>query len=138
MYVDGFVLAVPTKKLNEYKKISTKAGEVWMDHGALEYRECFGDDMQSQMGVSFPKLVITKRDETVVFSWIVYKNKAQRDAVNKKVMADPRIAETMNDPKKMPFDVQRMTYGGFEMAVDMSAKAAKKRAAKTPAKKKAR
>lgn len=137
MYVDGFVLAVPTNKLNAYKKISMKAGEVWLDHGALEYRECFGDDMAAQFGVSFPKLVIAKRDETVVFSWIVYKNKAQRDAINKKVMADPRLAKQM-DPKKMPFDVKRMSYGGFEMAVDMGAPKAAKKAAKAPAKKKAR
>ena len=102
LYVDGFVLPVPKKNLAAYKRISTKAGKVWMELGALEYRESVGDDLK---GLAFPfaKTVKAKPNETVVFSWITYKSKAHRDAVNKKVMADPRIAKMM-DPKDMPFD----------------------------------
>jgi uncharacterized protein YbaA (DUF1428 family) len=116
-YVDGFVLAVPTRKLDAYRRLSQRAGKVWREHGALEYRECAGDDLKVKMGVPFPRLAKAKAGETVVFSWIVYKSRAHRDRVNAKVMKDPRIAETMNEP--MPFDVKRMAYGGFKVIVDM-------------------
>jgi uncharacterized protein YbaA (DUF1428 family) len=117
-YVDGFLLAVPRKKLPEYLRISKKAGKVWREYGAIEYRECVGDDLATKMGVSFPRAAKTKPGETVVFSWIVYKSRGDRDRVNKKVMKDKRIAAMM-DPKAMPFDVKRMSYGGFKVAVDV-------------------
>jgi uncharacterized protein YbaA (DUF1428 family) len=117
-YVDGFVLAVPTRKLGAYRKMSAKAGKVWKDHGALEYRECVGDDLQTEHGLPFPKLVKPKRGESIVFSWIVYKSRADRKRVIAKVMKDKRLADSM-DPKTMPFDVKRMSYGGFKVLVDM-------------------
>ena len=117
-YVDGFLLPVPKKNLEAYLRMSTKAGKVWREHGALEYRECIGDDLKVKMGLAFPKTVKRKPGETVVFSWIVYKSRAQRDRVNKKVMKDPRLAEMM-DPKSMPFDPKRMAYGGFSVIVDL-------------------
>ena len=116
-YVDGFVLAIPKRKLQVYRRIAQKAGRVWMDHGALEYIESVGDDLNTKMGVSFPKVIKVKRGETVVFSWITYKSRAHRDAVNSKVMKDPRLAN-MIDPKAMPFDYKRMAYGGFKILVD--------------------
>src|SRR3990170_6195340 len=109
-YVDGFVLVVPKRKIAVYKKMATRAAMVWKDHGALDYRECVGDDLKVKMGLPFPKLAKTKAGETVVFSYIVYKSRAHRDKVNAKVMKDPRIAD-MCDPKAMPFDVARMVYG---------------------------
>ncbi len=117
-YVDGFVLPIKKKNLQAYRKMSEKAGRVWKELGALEYRECVGDDLKTTMGVAFPKLAKVKPNETVIFSWIVYKSKAQRDSVNKKVMKDPRMAEMMND-KNMPFDLKRMAYGGFKTIVDL-------------------
>jgi uncharacterized protein YbaA (DUF1428 family) len=116
-YVDGFVLAVPKRKLAAYRRLSVSAGKVWREYGALEYRECVGDDLAVKMGVPFPRLAKVKPGETVVFSWIVYKSRAARDRVNAKVMKDPRIARTMDQP--MPFDVKRMAYGGFSVLVDM-------------------
>lgn len=116
-YVDGFVLVVPSKKLPAYKKLARMAGRVWRQHGALEYRECVGDDLKATMGVPFPRLAKTKTGETVVFSWIVYKSKASRDRVNAKVMEDPRIKKTMS--QAMPFDMKRMSYGGFKVLVDL-------------------
>ncbi len=116
-YVDGFVLPVPKKNLTAYRRLAQKAGKVWRDLGALEYRECAGDDMNVKFGVPFPKMVKPKSGETVVFSWIVYKSKAHRDKVNAMVMKDPRMA-TMCDPKNMPFDCKRMVYGGFKVLVD--------------------
>jgi uncharacterized protein YbaA (DUF1428 family) len=118
LYVDGFVLPVPKKKLEAYRRISAKAGKVWREHGALDYRECAGEDLEVKegMGVPFRRLAKAKPGETVVFSWIVYKSRAHRDRVNKKVMKDPRLAKMM-DPKTMPFDVKRMAYGGFETIV---------------------
>ena len=115
-YVDGFVLAVPKKKLKQYLAMAKKASKVWKDHGALEYYEAVGDDLKSKMGVPFPKLANAKAGETVVFAWIVYKSRAHRDKVNKKVMADPRLNEMCN-PDDMPFDCARMTYGGFKIEV---------------------
>jgi uncharacterized protein YbaA (DUF1428 family) len=117
-YVDGFVLPIPTKNLPAYRKMAQTAGKVWKSHGALEYRECIGDDLDVKMGLPFPKAIKVKRGETVAFSWIVYKSKAHRDQVNAKVMKDPRLAKMM-DPKAMPFDCSRMLYGGFKVIVDM-------------------
>lgn len=115
-YVDGFVIPVPTRNMKKYQSIARKAGKIWMEYGALEYRECVGDDMKNSWGVAFPKLAKVKRGETVVFSWIVYKSKKHRDAVNKKVMKDPRIQNL--DPGMTAFDCRRMAYGGFKILVD--------------------
>jgi uncharacterized protein YbaA (DUF1428 family) len=115
--VDGFLIPLPRKNLPQYRRISSKAGKVWREHGALEYVECVGDDLNIKGMVPFPRRAKTKRGETVVFSWIVYKSKRHRDAVNKRVMKDPRLAAMM-DPKSMPFDVKRMSYGGFKVLVD--------------------
>ncbi|MEP6686245.1 MAG: DUF1428 domain-containing protein [Verrucomicrobiota bacterium] len=116
-YVDGYVLPVPKKKLQAYRRMAQKAGKVWREHGALEFRECAGDDLKVKMGVAFPQAVKLKPGETVVFSWIVFKSRAHRDQVNSKVMNDPRLAKMM-DPKSMPFDSKRMAYGGFKVLVD--------------------
>ena len=119
-YVDGFVLVVPKKKIDDYKKLAAKAGKVWMEYGALSFNECVADDMKTAMGISFPKLTKVKPSEVVVFSWIVYKSKKQRDSINKKVMADPRFANM--DPNNMPFDCDKMTYGGFTKMVSLDSK----------------
>ena len=116
-YVEGFVLPVPKKNLPAYRRMAQVAGKVWRDHGALEYRECVGDDLKVKMGVAFPRFAKIKPGETVVFSWIVYKSRAHRKQVNAKVMKDARLAKFM-DPKKMPFDFKRMTYGGFKILVE--------------------
>jgi len=116
-YVDGFVLPVPKKNLAAYRKLAREAGKVWRKHGALDYKECIGDDLKVKGLVSFPKMVKAKSGETVFFSYIVYKSKAHRNQVNAKVMKDPRLAK-MCDPNKMPFDVKRMAYGGFKVIVD--------------------
>jgi len=113
-YVDGFVLTVPKKKIAAYKKIASKAGKIWIEYGALDYRECVGDDLNIKWGVPFTKIARPKSGETVVFSWIVYKNKADRNRINKLVMKDKRLS---CDPKDMPFDCKRMTYGGFKTLV---------------------
>jgi uncharacterized protein YbaA (DUF1428 family) len=116
-YVDGFLLPIPKKNVQAYKKIAAAAGKIWREHGALEYRECIGDDLNVKFGAAFPKQLKLKPGETVVFSWIVYKSKAQRDRVNAKVLKDPRT-EMQGTP--MPFDVKRMAYGGFEVLVDLA------------------
>jgi uncharacterized protein YbaA (DUF1428 family) len=117
-YVDGFVLPVPKKNLPAYRRMAQASGKIWREHGALEFRECVGDDLKAQMGLlSFPRLSRLKRGETVFFSWIVYKSRAHRDSVNKKVMKDPRIAKMM-EQGSMPFDPRRMAYGGFKVLVD--------------------
>jgi uncharacterized protein YbaA (DUF1428 family) len=116
-YIDGFVLAVPKKNLAKYRKISQKAGKVWREYGALEYRECAGDDLDAPWALPFPKLMKLKAGETVIFAYIVYKSKAHRNRVNAKVMKDPRLAKMM-DPNDMPFDMKRMAYGGFKVFVD--------------------
>jgi uncharacterized protein YbaA (DUF1428 family) len=116
-YVDGFVVPVPKKNLQAYRKIAQKAGKVWMDHGALEYVECVADDVKPGKRTSFPQSVKLKPDEVVVFSYIVYKSRTQRDRINKKVMKDPRLAAMMN-PKAMPFDAKRMFFGGFKTLVE--------------------
>lgn len=117
MYVDGFVLPIPTKHVAEYKKMAAKAGKVWMEHGALSYVEAQLDDATSHMMIAFPKLANAKKTETVFFSWITYKSKAHRNAVNKKVMKDPRLANACDDMKFM--DPKRMAYGGFKPLVNL-------------------
>ena len=117
-YVDGFVLPVPKRKLDEYRRMARKAGKVWRKHGALEYRECAAEDISKGKITSFPRSVKQKRGETVIFAWIVYKSRAQRDKVNEKVMNDPRLADMM-DPKDSPFDASRMFWGGFDVIVDV-------------------
>jgi uncharacterized protein YbaA (DUF1428 family) len=113
-YVDGFVVPVPKKNLQAYRRMAKTAGKVWRSHGALEFREYVADDVKVGKWTSFPRSVKLKSGETVVFSWIVYKSRAHRDRVNAKVMKDPRLAKMMN-PKAMPFDGKRMIYGGFEL-----------------------
>lgn len=120
-YVDGFVIAIAKKNLPAYLKMAKKAGKVWREHGALEYFETVGDDLKFDFGKSFIKLAKVAEDETVLFSWILYKSKAHRNAVNKKVMKDPRI-EGMCDPNKMPFEMKRMSYGGFKVIVEEMSK----------------
>ena len=114
-YVYGFVLIVPKSNIEDYRKIAKKAGKVWRDHGALEYRECVGQDLDIPFGRPFPKLLKLKPDETAVFSWIVYRSRAHRDQVNAKVMKDERLAGM--DPKTMPFDIKKMSMGGFDVLV---------------------
>lgn len=116
-YVDGFVLPVPKKNIAAYIRMAKKASKLWREHGALEYRECVGDDLNIKFCRPFPKGIKTKPGETIVFAYIVYKSRAHRDQVNAKVMKDPRIA-TMCDSKNMPFDCQRMLYGGFKTIVE--------------------
>lgn len=115
-YVDGFVLLVPKKNLAAYKRISTAAGKIWREHGALDYRECVGDDLDVKFGRPFPKLAKPKPGEAIIFSYIVYKSRAQRDKINAKVMADKRLKMDM---KKMPFDMKRMSCGGFKTFVEV-------------------
>lgn len=113
-YVDGFVLPMPAKNVASYKKMAAMGCKVWMEHGALAYAECVADDMKTPMGVPLTKMAGTKSGETVVFAWILYKNKAHRNKVNKAVMKDPRLAAL---PSPMPFDCKRMAYGGFKVIV---------------------
>jgi uncharacterized protein YbaA (DUF1428 family) len=117
-YVDGFVVPVPKKNIDAYRRMSRKAGKVWREHGALEYRECVADDVKPGKYTSFPQSVKLKPNEVVWFSWIVYKSRKHRDQVNAKVMKDPRLASMMN-PKDLPFDGKRMFWGGFKVAVDV-------------------
>lgn len=116
-YLDGYVLPVPKKNLRAYRRLAKNAGKIWREHGALEYRECVGDDLKVKFGLPFPRLVKAKPDETLVFAWIMFKSRAHRDRVNAKVMKDPRLA-SMCDPQSMPFDCTRMAWGGFKMLVD--------------------
>jgi len=113
-YVDGFIVAVPRKNLKAYALLSKKAGKIWREYGALDYREWVADDVQPGKLTSFPQSVKLKAGETVVFAWITYKSRAQRDRINARVMADPRLAMS---PKTMPFDPKRMIYGGFASLV---------------------
>ena len=115
-YVDGFVLPLPKRNLKTYRRLSTKAGKIWREHGAVDYWECVADDVKPGKLTSFPRSVKLKSGETVLFSWIVFKSRAHRDQVNAKVIADPRLAEMM-DGKMAPFDAQRMIYGGFKALV---------------------
>jgi uncharacterized protein YbaA (DUF1428 family) len=116
-YVDGFVIPVPKRKVDAYRRQARKAGKIWREHGALEVRECIADDVPMGKVTSFPRSVKRKPSETVVFSWIVFKSRAHRDRVNTKVMNDPRLAGM--DMKDMPFDARRMIYGGFKTVVDV-------------------
>jgi len=115
-YVDGYVLPVPKKNVEAYRKMAKKAGKIWMEYGALEYRECVADDVKSGKVTSFPQAVKLKDDETVVFSWIVYKSRKDRDRINDKVMKDPRMDSPLKD---MPFDHMRMFWGGFKPIVEL-------------------
>lgn len=117
-YVDGFVVPVPTKNLAAYKKMSRLMGKIWREYGALEFRECIADDVKPGKHTSFPQSVKLKAGEVVVFSWIVYPSRKQRDSINAKAMNDPRLAKMM-DPNNMPFDGKRMFWGGFKMMIDV-------------------
>jgi uncharacterized protein YbaA (DUF1428 family) len=118
-YVDGFVVPVPLRNLDTYRRLAAQAGKIWMEHGALQYWECTGDDVKSGKVTSFPQSVQLKDDEIVVFSWILYDSREHRDGVNAKVMEDPRMKDMM-DPKTMPFDGMRMFWGGFKSFLELS------------------
>jgi uncharacterized protein YbaA (DUF1428 family) len=115
-YVDGFLLVVPKKKINAYRKLAAQAAPIFRKYGALEVKECVADDLKSKFGVPFPRLVKPKAGETIVFSWIIYKSKADRNRANARMMKDPEMANM--DPKTMPFDMKRMSYGGFKVIVE--------------------
>jgi uncharacterized protein YbaA (DUF1428 family) len=115
-YVDGFVLAVPKQNIEAYKALARLAGDVWKEHGALAYVECIADDVPYGELTSFPRAVQAKEDEVVIFAWVVYPSRAERDAILEKVMADPRLK---HDPKDMPFDARRMIWGGFQPFVEL-------------------
>ena len=117
-YVDGFVVPLPRKNVEQYKQMSVRMAQVWREHGALQFRECIGDDVKPGKLTSFPQAVNLEPDEVCVFSWIVYESRAARDAINDKAMKDPRMADMMK-PESMPFDGKRMIYGGFEMMIDL-------------------
>lgn len=117
-YADGFVIPIPKKNIEAYRKIARLAGKVWMEHGALEYKECVIEDPNMKMALPFPKLASVKRGETIVFSWILYSSRAHRDRVNAKVMKDPRMAKMMVDNGPV-FDHTRMSFGGFDVFVDL-------------------
>ena len=117
-YVDGFIIPVPKANLAAYRRMSRKAGRIWREFGALEYRECVEDDVKMGKLTSFPRSVKLKPNEVVVFSWIVFKSRKDRDRINAKVMKEPRLAGMMN-PKEVPFDTRRMIYGGFMVRVDV-------------------
>ena len=119
-YVDGFVLPVPTARVEAYRQMAEEAGRVWMEHGALQFVECVADDVKPGQVTSFPQAVKLRDGETVVFSYIVFRDRAHRDEVNAKVMADPRIKASM-EGREMPFDAQRMFYGGFRTLVELGA-----------------
>ena len=117
-YVDGFVVPVPLDQLDAYRKMARKAGRIWREHGALEYRECVADDVKPGKLTSFPQSVKLRAGETVVFAWIVFRSRRDRDRINDRVMKDPRLAAMM-DPKSMPFDAKRMFWGGFKGLVEL-------------------
>jgi uncharacterized protein YbaA (DUF1428 family) len=116
MYIDAVVVPVPKKKLAEYRSMARKSGKVWREHGALQYLEAVADDVKPGKRTSFPQSVKLKPGETVVFAYVVYKSRAHRDRVMKKVFSDKRLADMM-DPKKLPFDGKRMFWGGFKPLV---------------------
>jgi len=120
-YIDGFVLPLPKKNLKAYKKMAETAAKVWMEHGALAYYECVGEDLAVSFGMPFPKLCKCKAGETVVYAFAIYKNRAHRDRVCKKVMADARLAAAC-DPKNMPFNTKQMAWGGFETLIARNAR----------------
>ena len=115
-YVDGFILPVPKDKVEDYREIAQQAGEVWREHGALEYYECVAEDVKVGELTSFPRSVHAEDGETVVFAWITYESRAERDRINALVMKDPRIANA--SPEDMPVDMKRMIYGGFDTIVE--------------------
>ena len=115
-FVDGYVLPLPKKNLRSYRRMAQAAGRIWREHGALDYRECVGDDLEAPMGMPYTKLLKLKRGETVIFAWITFKSRAHRNRVNKLVINDPRMAAMA--PKTMPFDIKRMAYGGFKVIVE--------------------
>jgi len=119
-YVDGFLLAVPKQNIDAYRRMARKAGKIWMEHGALEYIENIADDVKPGKLTSFPQSVKLKAGEVVVFSWIVFRSRKQRDSINAKVMSDPRLASMM-DPKALPFDGKRMMWGGFKPLLELRA-----------------
>jgi uncharacterized protein YbaA (DUF1428 family) len=118
-YVDGYVVPVPKKNIRAYQRMAQKAAKVWLDHGALEYKECVADDVKKGKTTSFPRSVKLRSGETVVFAYVVFKSRAHRDRVNQKVMSDPRLKD-MCDPKNLPFDAWRMFWGGFKVLVSAS------------------
>jgi uncharacterized protein YbaA (DUF1428 family) len=115
-YVDGYVMPVPKKKLPEYRRLAQKAGKIWREHGALQYRECAGDDLAVKWGVGFPRTIKAKPSETVIFAWVVFRSRKHRDTVNARVFKDPRLAKMM-EASSMTCDCKRMTYGGFKVIV---------------------
>lgn len=117
-YVDGFVIPVPEENLKTYRSIAQKAGKIWKEHGALEYVEAVGDDLDTTMGASFGKTIKLKPGETALFSFIVFKSRADRDKVNAKVINDPRLKKLM-ESAAMPFEIKRMVYGGFKTIMDL-------------------
>jgi uncharacterized protein YbaA (DUF1428 family) len=117
-YVDGYVLPIPRKNLQTYRRIAQKAGMVWREHGALQYKEAVGDDLNVKWGIPFPRTLKLKPGETVIFAWVVFKSRAHRDRVNAKVMKDKRLADFMEE-SSMVFDAKRMVYGGFDILVDL-------------------
>jgi len=121
-YVDGYVVPVPRAKLEAYSELAERAGKVWMEHGALQYWECVADDVKPGKVTSFPQSVQLKDDETVIFSWILFKSREDRDRINAKAMEDPRLKDMM-DPKKVPFDGMRMFWGGFKTILELPAAA---------------
>jgi uncharacterized protein YbaA (DUF1428 family) len=118
MYVDGFIVPVPKKSVDAYRRMARKAGKIWREHGALDFHECIADDVKKGKLTSFPRSVKLKPSETVMFSWITYKSRKDRDRINAKVMNDKRLASMM-DMKSMPFDAKRMIFGGFKSIVDL-------------------
>jgi uncharacterized protein YbaA (DUF1428 family) len=118
MYVDGFIVPVPKKSVDAYRRMARKAGKIWREHGALDFHECIADDVKKGKLTSFPRSVKLKPSETVMFSWITYKSRKDRDRINAKVMNDKRLAKMM-DMKSMPFDAKRMIFGGFKSIVDL-------------------
>lgn len=123
-YVDGFLIVVPKANLDDYRKMAEEGRDVWMKYGALDYKECVGDDLNASMGddvqtLPFPKLTSLAEDETLIFSFIVYESRAHRDEVNAKVMADPSMSPEAMKDRPMPFEMTRFSYGGFEVMVDV-------------------
>ena len=116
-YVDGFVLPVPKDRVEDYREIAQRAGEIWREYGALEYYECVAEDVKPGEVTSFPQSVKMEDGETVVFAWITYESRAERDRINEKVMKDPRMSGMA--PEDMPVDMKRMVYGGFETIVEL-------------------
>ncbi|PAW79544.1 MAG: RNA signal recognition particle [Verrucomicrobia bacterium Tous-C9LFEB] len=116
-YVDGFVVPVPKRNIDAYRRMAKKASKIWREYGALDYRECVADDLDVKVGLPFPRGIKLKAGETVVFSWITYKSRAHRDRANAKIMKDPRLAAMCG--KSMPFDCKRMLYGGFKVIVEI-------------------